>query len=324
MARHGKSSADKEAAAPKGQRRRPALPWRRPVLKASLVLAGVLAVLGGLVYGFWRLGRLVRSHPDYLVSRSDLAVVSLPKWMPPAAQADLDIAALAPELPKTFSLLDPSVCASIAAAYERSVWIERVERIEKNDPRADPDRRLLIHLKFRRPVAFVASRGNFYLVDQQGVRLPGVYQEPVLKGCGPTPEDLPLLVVTGVATDPPVAGRIWDEASLKAGLKIAAELLARREKLRLKSVDVSNFASRRDPHRSEILLFTVNDTEIRWGKAPTPQAAMLQERSVAAKADYLEYVYERVGNVDGVLEYVDIPNEVIRRRASTTAYQLRS
>ena len=135
--------------------------------------------------------------------------------------------------------------------------------------------------------------------------------------------DLPLLVVPGVVTDPPVAGRVWAEASLQAGLKIAEELGGRREQLRLKTVDVSNFAFRRDPRRSEVVLYTAGDTEIRWGRAPTPRAAMLQERSVAEKARYLDYVYERLGNVDGVLEYVDIPNEVIRRRATSSSYRLR-
>jgi hypothetical protein len=303
----------------------PAAPGRaRRAAKAALIFLAVGAAGVGVVYGFRHLGRMVCGYPEYLVRRSDLVLVQTPPWLTPAARGELDIAALDPGLPEVFSLLDPAVCPRIAAAYERCVWVERVERVVKSDPRADPARRLLVHLKFRRPLAFVGQRDGFVLVDDQSVRLPGVYREPRLPGAGPGGADLDLLVITGVASAPPAPGRVWPEPGLAAGLRVADGLHARRERLRLRTVDVSNFERRRDPHGSEIVLYTAQDTEIRWGRAPTPLAARLQERSVAEKVDYLEHVYKYVGNVDGVLEYVDIPNEVIRRRSSPTAYRLRS
>jgi hypothetical protein len=313
-------------------RRKKAVPWEvaegpsagRRAAKAVLLLLAVGAAAAGLAYGFFRLGALVQGHPEYLVRRSDLVIVRMPAWIPPDARAELDIARLDPALPEVFSLLDPALCKRLAACYARSVWVERVERIVKSDPRADPRRRLLVHLRFRRPLAFVSRPDGFVLVDDQAVRLPGLHREPRLPGAGPDGGDLDLLVITGVGSSPPAPGLVWPEPGLQAGLRIVDGLHARRERLHLRTVDVSNVGRRRDPLASEVLLYTAHDTEIRWGRAPTPQAARLQEPTVAQKADYLDYVYQSVGHVDGVLEYVDIPNEAVRRRSSPTAYRLRS
>ncbi len=293
------------------------------LLKPALVLAAIAAGAGGIVYGFDRLGRLVQRHPDYVVARTDLALEEVPGWVPPEALDDLDLAKLDPEFPPYFSLLDRAVCRRVAEAYERSVWVEEVVRVEKRDPRIGGER-LLMRLRFRRPAAFVRRGEALYLAAHDGVRLPGVYREPVLATCGSKGDGLELLEVRGVAEEPPAPGRAWTAESLRAGLRIVAGLEPRRTDFRLAAVDVSNFGYRLSRRRSEVAVYTEGQTEIRWGKAPTERAALLHERSVAEKVEYLDYVHRRVGAFDGVLEYVDIPNEVIRRRSHTTTYRLRS
>ena len=289
-----------------------------PVLKGAFWLVAV--GLGGLavVFGFARLGDHLRGEAVYQLSRDGLRLVKSPDWAAPSALADLDVAG---ELPERFSLLDPTLCERLARAYEKCIWVERVERIVKRDPRVPSSGPPLeVRLRFRRPIAFVqvAGRNGFYLVDTQGVRLPGVYQEPVLG-------DLRLLVITGCQASVPSPGDAWSDSSLQAGVHVAAAVEPIRQKFRLVTVDVSNVGGRRDPRDAEIALFTANHTRIKWGKAPTPQAALLQEKTLAEKVAYLDFVYDRLGGrVDGVLSYVDIPNEVVGRRATPVGHGLRS
>ena len=284
-------------------------PARFRVIKAALVAVLTAAVGCGAVYGIGVLRDRVAREPAYQVSAASLRLVEGPQWMTPGILAELDVALLDPDFPQRFSLLDDGVTARIAAAYERCVWVERVKRIEKHDPRVDPSRPPLeIVLTFRRPRAFVDTPRGYCLLDAKGVRLPGVYREPRLGAER-------LLVVRGVDTQVPEVGHAWSDASVAAGLRVARAVEDRRRRFRLASVDVSNCGGRRDPHETEIALVTESGTRIKWGKAPSPEAARLREKSPEEKLAYLSYVYEQMNNrVDGVLAYIDIPNEAVRRR----------
>ena len=304
MSRLGKDNAGGE----RGRRSAP-----RRWLKGTLVAVATAAVGCGILYGLALVRDDVRAAPTYVISAESLRLVKGPAWMTPAILAELDVRRLDPDFPKVFSLLDEDIGPRIAAAYERSVWVQRVERIVKHDPRVDPKSPPLeVYLKFRRPIAFVQVQDGFFLVDDQGVRLPGLYGEPRL---GATR----FLVVTGVPWTAPGPGQAWADPGLQAAVRVVEAVEAKREAFRLVSVDVSNCGGRRDPRDTEIALYTANDTRIKWGKAPTSAAAVLQEKTLAEKVAYLEYVYTTLhGRVDGVLSYIDIPNEAIRRRSATT------
>jgi hypothetical protein len=72
-------------------------------------------------------------------------------------------------------------------------------------------------------------------------------------------------------------------------------------------------------------LYTTQETRIKWGKAPTPEAELLQEKTPTEKVAYLDYVYKSLhGQVDGVLSYIDIQNEAIKRRSTDVATRIRS
>ena len=286
--------------------------WR--FMKGALVALVTAAVGCGALYGLDVLRENLRESPSYQMTLENLRLVKGPSWMTPAIKADLDIARLDPEFPSRFSLLDSDVCARVAAAYGRSLWVESVERVIKHDPRSDADTPPLeVFLKFRRPLAFIQVRDGFCLVDEKGIRLPGLYGEPAL---GP----VKLMVVTGVPAAPPNPGELWLDPSLQAAVKVTGAVDPRREAFRLTTIDVSNFGGRHDPRDTEIALYTANDTRIKWGKAPSTEAAMLQEKSLSEKVAYLEYVYKALhGQVDGVLSYIDIPNEAIRRRSTDVA-----
>ena len=294
-------------------------PVARRVAKTALVALATVVVGGAAMYGLGLLRGHVREAPTHQVSAASLRLVKGPAWMTPAILAELDVGLLDPEFPQQFSLLDDGVLRRIAAAYETCVWVERVERIVKHDPRVDASRPPLeIYLKFHRPAAFVESRGGFCLVDSGGVRLPGVYREPRLGG-------VELLVISGVTSGPPNVGQVWSDARLDAGVRVAEAVGPKRRLFHLASVDVSNVGGRSDPRETEIALFTDNGTRIKWGKAPTRDAALLQEKTPDEKVAYLDFVYKHLnGQVDGVLAYIDIPNETVRRRPAGTGSRLRS
>jgi len=287
-------------------------PARFRTIKAALVAVLTAAVGCAAVYGLGVLRDQVATEAVYQVSASSLRLVEGPPWMTPGILAELDVGLLDPEFPQRFSLLDDGVTARIAAAYERCVWVRRVKRIEKHDPRVDPSRPPLeIVLTFRRPTAFVDTSRGYCLLDAEGVRLPGMYREPRLGA-------EQLLVLRGVGTPPPAVGEAWSDAHVAAGLRVARAVEDRRRRFRLASVDVSNVGGRRDPHESEIALVTESGTRIKWGKAPSPEAARLREKSPEEKLAYLAYVYEQMnGRVDGVLAYIDIPNEAVCRRSAS-------
>lgn len=290
---------------------------RRRMLKAAFALVALGACGAGLVWGFSRLDESVSRLPMYQMTSESLRLVEGPPWMTPAILADLDIR---DQLPQRFSLLAPDICGRVARAYEQVVWVERVERVEKRDPRVSPDEPPLeVQLKFRRPVAFVEGNRGAYLVDAQGVRLPGVYPEAPRLG------DCTLLVIRGVNSAPPTPGHAWLGGSVLAGVRVAEAVAPQQEVYRVTTIDVANYGGRRDPRDTEIALYTKNGTRIKWGKAPSPEAEMLQEKSLAEKVAYLNYVYERLGwRVDGVIDYIDVPNETIRRRATSLSTRLRS
>ena len=281
-------------------------------IKAALAAVVTAAVGCAAVYGLATLREQLAREPMFQVSASSLRLVDGPSWMTPAVLAELDVGLLDPDFPQRFSLLDEGVTARIAAAYERCVWVERVKRIEKHDPRVDPSRPPLeIVLAFRRPTAFVETARGYCLLDSEGIRLPGVYREPRLGAER-------LLVVRGVSTRPPAVGQAWSDAAMAAGLRVARAVEDRRRRFRLASVDVSNVGGRRDPHEIEVVLVTESGTRIKWGKPPGPEASRLREKSPAEKLAYLAYVYEQMGGrVDGVLATIDIPNEAVRRRSAS-------
>ncbi|MDP6380936.1 MAG: hypothetical protein QF662_06290, partial [Phycisphaerae bacterium] len=216
--------------------------------------------------------------------------------------------------PEEFSLLDEGIVEKIALAYKRKVWVKEVLRIEKRYP--DPRRwqsPIEVHLRFRRPIAFIELSGRFYLVDGEGIRLPGVYDRPRLGA-----EEM--FVITGVRTRPPGPGRKWDAKSLRCGLTVASALRSRRVPFRLARIDVGNIGGRRDARLSEIAVYTGQDTRIDWGKPPSRRADIL-DKPLADKIAYLDYVYRQFGGrIDDDLVYVDIPNETVRRRPSPFVY----
>jgi hypothetical protein len=288
-------------------------------LKGTCVALVTAAVGCGLCYGISVLREQVAALPMYQMSADSLHLVKGPDWMTPAIRAEVSAGLLPGDFPQQFSLLEEDISRQIAAAYQKCIWVERVERVVKHDPRSDPKTPPLeVFLKFRRPIAMVVHRDGFCLVDTKNVRLPGVYSEPRLGA-------VQFLEIAGVTSSPPAPGEAWADPALQAGVRVVEAVESKRDAFRLVAVDVSNFGGRRSKADTEIVLLTARRTCIKWGKAPSPEASALDEKTPEEKVAYLDFVYKRMnGQVDGVLSYIDIPNMVVRRLPPDTATRLRS
>lgn len=284
---------------------------KKPFLRALGVVLLVSAGLAALGFGLHLVRQSVAELPEYRVRSADLRLIQGPRWMTPEIAAGLDITA---DLPEEFSLLDEQIAGRIVAAYARKVWVKRVLRVAKHYPQPGSEAAPIeVHLEFRSPVAFVAIGDRYYLVDSEGIRLPGVYS-------GPRLGDAEFFVISGARGRVPLPGQKWQSPEIVAGVRVASSLASRRYAFNLARIDVSNIGGRRDPGVSEIAIYTHRLTRIDWGKPPGPRTDIL-EKPLLKKIAYLDYVYEKFGGrIDGQLIYVDVPNESIRRRPSLPAY----
>ncbi len=153
------------------------------------------------------------------------------------------------------SIMDPGLVERVGRAFEACPWVRKVESVE----RVFPDK-LMVKFSYRRPHVAVRRPDGFVLVDDQGVRLPGVYVDPPQVGAP--------VIVSGLASHPPRPGTVWDNPALRAGLSMAGrirgdELL---QSLAVGEIDVSNFGGRLDPRRSEIALVTSKGCSLLWGR----------------------------------------------------------
>jgi hypothetical protein len=185
-------------------------------------------------------------------------------------------------------IYDPGLVERVGRAFEECPWVRRVTAVE----RVFPDQ-LRVRYEYRVPHVAVKRANGYVIVDADGVRLPGVYVDP-LKACARQVE------VSGVATLPPEPGKIWNDPALKAGMALAdfaAEnpLLVR---LKVREVDVSNFGGKADARRSEVAFTTSSGVTIAWGRAPG--AGKFGEPSAQEKIENLREVLAVYPNLEGV------------------------
>lgn len=196
---------------------------------------------------------LVRD-PRFVVAPSSLRLASVPPWIPPEYPVAPD---LPPEYSQGLSIFDPKLVEIVAAAYARSPWIERVERVEKRYPNS-----VRVAVALRRPVAAVAWKSRFTLVDAQAIVLPGRYDAVPHVG-------LPLPVIEGALSSPPPAGQAWRDLGVADGARLAYLWGARGmlDAVDVRRIDVHNVGGRVNRTESEVVVYlAASDTPLNWGR----------------------------------------------------------
>lgn len=148
----------------------PAGPSRRKLAIAALIVSALIGLAWGAVRLAGSAGEWLHVQPEYHLAFDQIELAP-----PPPAEFKSGAKGLLAQvrkranLPETLRLLDLDLDDFGLAFAKHSPWVERVERVERLYPR-----RLIVHLRYRRPVARVEglAMGSFQAVAQDGVLLP--------------------------------------------------------------------------------------------------------------------------------------------------------
>jgi hypothetical protein len=225
----------------------------RFVLTVAIVAVGSLLVM--LVHR--RIYAHLLNDENYMVNLEELAVVSRPSWAGVGIERGLtDVTPLRGKV----SIFDETLVPRLVEYYESNPWVARVIAIEKEYPAT-----VRVRLQLRRPLAAIESRGNCYIVDREGARLPGKYTYNNLPR-------LPFYVpkIVGVASLPPEPGSYWDDPAVAAATSVADALVCEGldKVIHIVAIDVANINGRVNKAESEVVIWAEDNVPIQWGRAP--------------------------------------------------------
>ena len=265
----------------------------KPVLLLGLRLSPfvlAVAVLAFMAHMTWE---QVTGQPKYQVDLSAINIVNFPSWCTPKIKTLINESV---SLSGRKSIFDRDLTAVVGRRYYESPWVDRLVWVRKAFPNT-----ISVRVQLREPGVAVRQGGRYYVVDQNGVRLPLTYTTwPV--------NDVKCAFVTGISTAPPAPGKRWDDPAIADGIAvldvIAGDNLA--SALNITTVDLSNHGGRRDPRQSEIVLITEHRAQILWGRSPNAESfGELSVEQKLAKLDSFLRQNPNPANVNLVVRFPD-------------------
>lgn len=260
-----------------------------------MVLAGLVC---GAAYGLPELEAYVNAQPEFHRPLR-IELVDPPAWL----EANEHIAQRVIARCGVYEddhRLDPKLARRAATSLALIGWIKQVHEVS-----IGADDVVRVCCDYREPIAWVSYGDHYYLVDGEGVRLPGRYSH------GEVSRDSGLLLVMGVRTPPPDEGRTWKGEDLAAGIQLVTLLRDKPYYDQLTAVFVTNYDGRVDPRSSHIELATDRGARIRWGRAPGRE---IDEPTVEQKLAHLQGIWQEHDRIDMGRAWVDIqvwPDRVI-------------
>ncbi len=261
--------------------------------KRTLAGLKMLAVFGGsvlLVAGWWQaqrhLTQYIGTHPHHAARSVQVEMVDVPRWMNAQVHDDLQLLA-ARQVGR--NPMNVSSLRAIHEALSQNAWVSRVDRVERVS--ADQVR---INATYRQPAAFIEMGQDCYLIDDQGVRLPGVYRVQQAS-------QLPLPILRGVDTAPALEGQKWAGQPVQAGLSLVRELSREPYGHQIEAIDVSGRDSR---GRIHLAILTGRGGVVRWGLAPGQEQSV--EPPASTKRAWLAQLVRENGSIDAGGKMVDL------------------
>ncbi len=257
-----------------------------------LLQFGVFASV--IIFGIWGINKAWHITTDlnvFKVSPSTFSF-STPPWVTGRFSEDIKhVAALSEQ----YGMYENDLAQRIADVYGGVVLIKKVDSIKRTFPN-----KLNIKLVLRKPAAVVRNGNHTYLVDDEGVLLPKEYYAL------PNAEyDTPCIQSSKLARLPS-CGNTWNDKGVKAGIDLVKFLRANNihNLFKIVAVDVSNVCKRRFTGKSDIVLWTENNTQIRWGCSP-----FCKEPNELTNEDKLQNLLS-IAKSEGTnlrqMEYVDV------------------
>lgn len=258
-----KKAASTPAAVPSGF-------FNRYGFSASVAALGVflLILIHRSVYAY------LMTDDSYTIDLSSLHVADRPDWAGDGLVSEFKTSG---PLTGKMSIFDPELTKHVTEHYATNPWVAKVISVQKEFPNT-----LRVKVEMRKPLLAIEMKGQYVLVDKEGVRIPGTYvQVPKFS--------FTVARILGVKSAPPEAGKKWADAGIEAGIGVAEALVDNRvdRMMTIGAIDVSRVG--RGGRDSEILIHAEDSVPIEWGRSP-------------ATKEYGELtVDDKVRNLKGVL-----------------------
>jgi hypothetical protein len=215
-----------------------------------------------------------------------------PVWVTDRFKNDIkNVAALQEE----YGLYEDGLTRKIADAYCKLPVVKRVDSISRIFPNT-----LDVKLALRKPVAMVEYGNKSYLVDNEGFLLPKDYYVM------PNPDyDSPYIRSSKLSKPPPV-GNKWNDKGIAEAIELIAFLRLNNihNLFKVLVVEVSNIRKKGRSEKSDIILWTEANTQIRWGcSSPVKQTSELTNEE---KLQNLLSIAKAEGTALKQMEYVDV------------------
>ena len=250
---------------------------------------GITAALVGIVVGWHYSQRFLTTYAATkhatTITAQHVDLADAPPWMGKMLRDDLRhlIAGQIDHNP-----LDTHNLERAAFVLGDSPWVSHVDRIQRTG-----HDQVKVYAQYRQPVATVQGTDGYHLVDDQGVRLPGLYLKHQLPQLG-----LPL--VEGVSLQPARIGEVWPGEDLQAGLSLVNVLATQPYRDQVRTIDVA----KRDTRGRILLVMHTQTGMVRWGLPPGQEQSI--EPAAAIKAKWLGDVDRQRGAIDAGGKIVDV------------------
>lgn len=288
--------------------------------RAFLAATAVFVALGAGWYFGTRAWHRIAALEEFRVFPGDLELPPVPWLDREAFLADVRRTDPSGILRGGCSYFTPDLAARVAAAYEASPWVRRVQAVRRRFPN-----RLEIRLSVREPFAEVrwplsggASGGRGEgraVVDRSGIVLsPRVYRFP--------PEGLgrPPILLERRPGAPPQEGGRWACEEVAAALALLRYLEERPElrRLEMTGLHVRTEGGLLRRERLCLVLRTERGPDILWGLPPLASGPGTPEVDTATKAGRLIGILRHLDRLPP-MEYIDLRNDLftLKQRETT-------
>jgi hypothetical protein len=273
-------------------------------LGVLLHLLGVIVFVGGVAYATVAARKYVDREAGVPDGPLKVVLKSKPAWM-----SDFLAGQIAATVPRArSSAFDHDLLVSAVAKLQGNPWVQKVHQVRRVYGDAPGDT-LEVDCDFRSPVALVHSADAYWLVDNDGVKLPEQFAADELpKIITGRDGKMNIRVIDGVRQPAPEAGKQWVGQDLGAGLELVKLFYGKPFLEEVPSIDVSNFAGRVRRGDPQLVLKTRYGTQVWWGR-PVSAKDFFVEVPVARKMQILEATVQQRGRVDAGKSYLDVRYE---------------